>query len=246
MVELTDADLLEIRDDEQGVRALRWNRSKAANAFDDGLVERLLDEVRAAARERIRILVLSGGAGRFSAGFDLRGEQDDRVLAWRFVRCEQLLAAVRDFPGLTVASVVGPAFGAGADLVTSCAYRIGDPTARFRFPGPRFGVVLGTDQLRSTVGATRAMDILLRGETVDASAALRDGLLTHIIEADQHTGFVRDLAADVEDVDGETLRALLYVIRPARADSSLAALTQSVHRPGLAANIEEYRSSTLR
>lgn len=235
---------LHIEDD--GVARLGWSRPAAANAFDEALVEGLLAGVERAAADGARMVVLTGSDGRFSAGFDLRGEHDDRELAWRFARCEELLAAVRGYPGVTVASVVGPAFGAGADLVTACDYRLGDGTARFRFPGPRFGIVLGTHQLRAVVGRTRAMDIVLRGETVDASTAMDDGLLTHRLEADDHAAFVRDLAADIADLDSQTLRTLVRVIRPSLADESHAELSRSAHRPGLSKRIEAYRRATLR
>lgn len=228
-----------------GVLDIRWSRPDAANAFDEPLVEELLNTLSAARDNQTRVLTLAGDGGRFSAGFDLRGEADDRALAWRFARAEQLLASVRAFPGVTVACVSGPAFGMGADLVAASDYRLGDARARFRFPGPRFGVVLGTDQLRLRVGAFRAADILLRDEEVDAQTALRDGLLTHVLEADEQHRFVSTLADDIQGLDSTTLRDLLRVLRPADADTSLANLTRSTHRDGLARRIEAYRAATL-
>ncbi len=64
----------------------------------------------------------------------------------------------RRAPALTIAVVRGAAFGAGADLVASCDYRLGTPASRFAFPGNRFGVVLGTRQLASVVGLQRPRD----------------------------------------------------------------------------------------
>lgn len=227
-----------------GVLELRWRRPEAANAFDEALVEEFLAALRTAADVQPRVLVLAGDGGRFSAGFDLSGDLEDRALAWRFARAEEVLAVVREFPAVTVACVVGPAFGMGADLVASCDYRLGDARARFRFPGPRFGVVLGTHQLRLRIGAFRATDILLRNEVVDAETALRDGLLTHLLESPEQERFVSTLADDLGGLDSVTLRSLLAVLRPSDANASLANLARSTHRDGLASRIEGYRAGT--
>lgn len=227
------------------VLELVWDRRKSANAFDEALVEDLLTSLAQAADMSPKLLVLRGAGGRFSAGFDLRGDDDDRLLAWRFARAEEALAAVRQFPAVTVARVEGPAFGMGADLVAACDYRLGTAKATLRFPGSRFGVVLGTHQLRERVGAFRATDILVRNEVVRAEEALRDGLLTHVLEAAEQHDFVEKLAADVLDLDSTTLVRLLAVLRSDNADSSAAALARSTHRQGLADRVESYREAAL-
>lgn len=232
-------------DRDDAVAAVWWSRPEAANAFSEALVEDVLDTVQRLAAEPPRVLVLGGDGTRFSAGFDLSGGLDDRVVAWRFARAEELLSAVRAFPAVTVARVVGPAFGLGADLVAACDYRLGDDRSRFRFPGPRFGVVLGTHQLRARVGDFRATDILLRNELVPAEVALRDGLLTHLLSAEQQQRFVADLAQQCSDLDAETLRSLLLALRPDLADVSAAVLTRSTHRDGVAERIERYRAAAL-
>lgn len=229
----------------EAVATVQWSRTARANAFSEGLVEQVLDAVHHAAVMQPRVLVLLGEGPRFSGGFDLAGDNEDDHLAWRFARSELLLQAVREFPAVTVACVVGPAFGLGADLVCSCDYRIGDESSRFRFPGPRFGVVLGTHQLRSRVGAARATDILLRNELVSAATALADGLLTGIFPAEQHRGYVEELSAACADLDNTTVNSLLRALRPAIADPAMAALSRSTHAPGLADRIDRYRSAVL-
>ncbi len=224
---------------------VRWSRPEAANAFDEALVEELLASlVNLRENGGARVLVLGGDGGRFSGGFDLRGDLDDCTLAWRFTRAEQLLAALRDFPAVTVASVAGPAFGLGADIVASCDYRLGDERAKFRFPGPRFGVLLGSRQLRQRVGSACAMDVLLRDRVLDAQSALQVGLLTHLRDEGAHQPFVETLAEDIGGLDARTLRSLLTLLREDEADPSMAALARSAHEPGLADRIERFRGGS--
>ncbi len=228
-----------------GVVEVRWSRPHAANAFDDDLVEKLLTALTRMREDGdARVLVLGGDGGRFSGGFDLGGELDDHTLAWRFTRAEQLLATLRDFPAVTVASVAGPAFGMGADIVACCDYRLGGEQSRFRFPGPRFGVLLGTRHLRHRVGTACATDILLRDHVLDAQSALRAGLLTHMVEEAEHERFVDTLAEDISGLEPATLRRLLSLVREDHNDASMASLARSTHEPGLAGRIERYRAGS--
>lgn len=230
---------------EAGVAWVRWHRPDAANAFDETLVEELIEALYRLAADPPAVVGLTGTGGRFCAGFDLTGSLTDRDLGWRFMRAEDLLAAVRAFPGLTVACVEGPAFGLGADVVAACDYRLGDSRARFRFPGPRFGIVLGTHQLTSRVGRARATDVLMRNAVVDADRALDWGLLTDRVEPADQPAWVAKLAADVADLTATTRRELLAILRPALADASAAALGRSSHRDGLGERVEAYRAAAL-
>lgn len=225
-----------------GVAWVRWQRPDAANAFDESLVEDLIDALDRLSDNPPPVVAFAGGGGRFSGGFDLTGSMDDRDLGWRFMRAECLLASVRAFPGVTVACVEGPAYGLGADLAAACDYRLGDSRARFRFPGPRFGIVLGTHQLATRIGVTRATDVLLRNLVIDADHAQEWGLLTDRMEPNDQTRWVTKLAVDIADLTAATRRDLLGILRPSIADSSAAALGRSSHRTGLGERITAYRA----
>lgn len=56
-------------------------------------------------------------------------------------------------------NVLSAAFGAGAELVSSCYYRLGTQHARFAFPGSRFDSVLRTRHLAERVGRQHALEI---------------------------------------------------------------------------------------
>ncbi len=165
-------------DDADGVLTLTLNRPDKANALDAALVERVheaLDSVPADARA----LVLRGAGRNFCAGFDFTGSEEATIseLAWRFVRIEQLLQRIAHSACKTIALAQGACFGAGADLVIACEERYAAPDARFRMPGWRFGLALGTRRLSACVGNEYARHMLEVANVISAREAVANGLI---------------------------------------------------------------------
>lgn len=228
-----------------GVRTITLDRPSKANALGAEIVEELLCHATAAAADGTRVIVLKGNGKNFCAGFDFSGyaDQSDGDLLLRFVRIEEMLQAIRYAPFVTIACVQGAAFGAGADLVASCTYRIGDPHARFRFPGFQFGVALGTRHLARVVGTGRARDILLNNRQLDAAQALECGLLTHAAPINAFDQTVQGIVDGTCELGGKPLAALLRNTLDDTRDRELVELVRSVSAPGLRERIEKYRSA---
>jgi enoyl-CoA hydratase/carnithine racemase len=224
------------------LRTLTLDRPEKANALDGAIVDALLAAFEAAAQDGTPV-AFTGEGKAFCGGFDFTGvdEQSHGDLLLRFARIEALLQAVRHAPVATVAMVGGAAFGAGADLVASCCYRIGSPEAKFRFPGFRFGVALGTRRLAAIVGTDAARAILLENRTLTAEQALELGLLTHLVDKS-------GLEATAETIVGShagltplsTGRLLDLTIADTR-DADMADLVRSLAPEGLHERIARYR-----
>lgn len=228
-----------------GVRTITLDRTSRANALGEEIVEELLCHATAAAADGTRVIVLKGNGKNFCAGFDFSGhaDQSEGDLLRRFVRIEEMLQAIRYAPCVTIVCVQGAAFGAGADIVAACTYRIGDPNARFRFPGFQFGVALGTRHLARIVGISRARDILLNNRQLDAAHALEYGLLTHVAPINEFDQTVQGIVDGIGHLEGSSLGALLRNTLDDTRDRELAELVRSVGAPGLRERIEKYRSA---
>jgi 2-(1,2-epoxy-1,2-dihydrophenyl)acetyl-CoA isomerase len=173
-----------------GVRTITLDRPDKLNAVNGALAESLVAAVDDAARDdEVRVLVITGAGRAFCAGLDLSAPPElpvatraDRLdpYAWvgRWVRsvvaCEKPV----------IASVNGPAAGAGFGLALACDVRIVASSARLTAGYARRG--LSPDAgvsyfLPRHVGLGRAADILLTGRDVDASEAERIGIATVVV-----------------------------------------------------------------
>lgn len=228
----------------EGVSTLTLARPERGNALGPDLVEALHDALQACHADPSCHTVVLRGAGRhFCTGLDLSdlASCGDGELLRRLVRIEQLLDAVWRSPLRTVAVAQGRTWGAGADLFAACERRAALAGTTFRFPGARFGIVLGTRRLADRIGADRARRTVSDALELDAAQALAWGLAT---ESDDPTTLSTGNGLSAPAVDATTARALRAATDPhadALADADLAALVRSAARPGLQARIQAYR-----
>ena len=219
------------------------NRPDKANALDAGLVEALLVAVARAANSGARLLALRGEGRHFCAGFDFSDldQQSDGDLLHR-LRIEQLLQALHHAPLTTLALCHGSALGAGADLVAACDWRIAAPTTRFRMPGMRFGIVLGTRRLAALVGADAAHEILVTSRSFEAAEAERLGFVQRLAEPGAWPEIVRGIV-DAQRLDGIATMRLKARVKPDMRACDMAALVDSAATPGLKDRIRAFRSA---
>jgi enoyl-CoA hydratase/carnithine racemase len=170
---------------------LMLNRPEQRNALTPELIERLLEQLDALdADPEVRAVLLTGAGDAFCAGYDIHhlvspGRSDagaERDLV------EALCARLRRLRVPTIAKVNGVASGAGCDLAVSCDVRFASETARFAMPPARLGVLYSTEgmaRLTALVGPAVAKELLFSGELVDASHALRIGLVNRVYPAER-------------------------------------------------------------
>lgn len=163
-----------------------------ANALSIAMMEALRAELEAAGQDReVRVVVLAASGKLFSAGHDLkeisahRGDGDrGRSFFEETMRlCADLMQTIVRLPKPVIAEVEGLATAAGCQLVASCDLAICTDTATFCTPGVNIGLFCSTPMvaLSRNVHRKQAMEMLLTGETIDASTAREFGLVNRIV-----------------------------------------------------------------
>lgn len=226
------------------VHTIRLARPNRGNALGPEMVAAIDAALDGALAGGARLVVLRGEGRHFCTGFDLSDLDalSEGDLALRVIRIELLLQRIHALPVTTLAVAGGRVFGAGADLFAACDHRIALAGSSFAFPGPAFGLVLGTARLAGLVGDGVARRMLLAGATIEAAAALAMGLATQVVEPDGVAAAVAEAREAAIRLDAPTVAALHARTRRADDAGDLAALARSVARPGLKARVVAYRA----
>jgi len=193
-----------------GVLLITLDRPDRRNAVDHETLLALLEAQRAAVDARV--VVLTGAPPAFSAGADLNGVDQDAFAA-------DLARVLQGFTALTapvLASIDGPALGAGAQLAAVSDLRVATATSVIGVPAARLGIAIDhwtIRRLRSQFGDSITRAMLLAAETYTGEALYQSG------------GVHR-----VGDLDA----ALEWAARI----SSLAPLSIAAHKLGLESTVE--------
>ncbi len=178
----------EIRDDGFVVLALD-RRDSPVNAMSQDVLLELGDIVERLAIDPPKgVVVRSAKAAGFIAGadlkefqeFDRRGTVNDAIR-----RGQSTYQKLAELPCPTVAAIHGHCLGGGTELALACRYRVAssDPSTRIGLPETQLGIFPGwggSARLPRLVGAPAAMDMMLTGRTLSASAARGIGLVDKV------------------------------------------------------------------
>ena len=183
----------------EGVVTVVLDRPQKKNALSIALRDELSDVLdRLAPDERVRAVVLAAAGDTFCAGFDLAEfsvhEPGFQEQLWR--SSDRFHHTVLRFPLPTIAAVQGPALAGGLDLAVMCDIRVAATNARFGHPEQSWADVVFSP-LADLVGSGPARDLCLTGRAIDATTALRIGLVSSVVELDELAGEAAGTAAMV-------------------------------------------------
>jgi enoyl-CoA hydratase len=180
-----------------GVAVITINRPEARNAVNGAVARGIaaaLDEFDA--DKDVRVLILTGAGGTFSAGMDLKG----------FLAGDSPSVQDRGFGGIVerppakpiIAAVEGYALAGGFELTLSCDLVVAGEDAKFGLPEVRRGLVAGAGgllRLPRRIPYHLAMEIALSGEHFPAARLHEAGLVNKLVPAGQALSAAKELAA---------------------------------------------------
>jgi len=191
------------------------DRPEARNAVNAAVAAELsnaLDELEAT--PELRVGVLTGAGGTFSAGMDLKAA----------LKGESPEIAGRGFGGLTeaeltkplIAAVEGFAMGGGFELALGCDLIVAAEDAQFGLPEVKRGLIAaggGVVRLPQRIPHHLAMEILLTGEPVDGRRAGSLGLANRVVPNGEAAAVALQLAEKIAENAPLALTAVKNVVR---------------------------------
>ena len=170
---------------------LSINRPDKLNALNDEVLEELAAVIRETVEDSgIQGLIVTGAGRAFVAGADISQLATQNAVTGkaRAERGQEVFRAFESCRKPIIAAVNGFALGGGCELALACHLRIASESAQFGQPEVKLGITPGyggTQRLPRLVGRARALELLLTGDRIDASEALRIGLVNKVVPADQ-------------------------------------------------------------
>jgi enoyl-CoA hydratase/carnithine racemase len=237
------ADVLYTLD--QGVATITLNRPAVLNALRHRTIDQLEQAITASAADPdVRVLVITGAGRGFCAGQDLdeladRLDADDatdgataQAAALRILeQFQQITRLLLAHPVPTVAAINGVAIGAGAELAVACDIRLGSTAARIGFVEAARGLFQTngvTWLLPRIIGLSRATELLVTAEILDATGAERFGLLNRVFPEAQFGDGVRDFTRAVSANAPLSVSQVVDIVRHTYELDLEAAMTREV------------------
>ncbi len=177
------------------------DRPAVRNAVDGPTAALLADAFRRFdADAELAVAVLTGAAGTFCAGADLKAVSDGRGNSVREDGDGPMGPTRMLLSKPVIAAVEGHAVAGGLELAIWCDLRVAARDAVFGVYCRRWGVPLvdgGTIRLPRLIGHSHALDLILTGRGVSGDEALRMGLANRLVEPGAALAAAVELARDI-------------------------------------------------
>jgi 2-(1,2-epoxy-1,2-dihydrophenyl)acetyl-CoA isomerase len=182
------------------VLTITLNRPDVLNALNKAMQDALAAALKEARDPEIRAVVVTGAGRGFCVGQDLTefreapGDIADRLRG----SYHPNVLAVRALEKPVIASVNGPAAGAGLSFAAACDLRIAADSATFVPAFINIGLVPdsgGTFFIARLLGPARAFEWMTSGRRLTAAEAQAWGLVSEVVDADRLPERAAELAA---------------------------------------------------
>jgi 2-(1,2-epoxy-1,2-dihydrophenyl)acetyl-CoA isomerase len=205
------------------------NRPERLNALF-GYMRRDLAEAleEAGSDPEVRVVVLTGAGRAFCAGGDVhfmaqlveRGDEEEfaRLLG----AARRVILGIRQMTKPVIASINGPASGAGFNLALACDLRIASADAVFSQSFVKLGFHPdwgGTYFLPRMVPSNIACELFFLGDAIDAQQALRLGLINRVVAPTELESETRKLAERLRDGPAVSIAAAKHAVYASEHDS---------------------------
>jgi|YelNatPaOPRAMG01_1025707.scaffolds.fasta_scaffold142318_1 enoyl-CoA hydratase len=174
------------------VATITLNRPKVLNALSTALLAELDQALGDAEKdENVAVIIITGAGDRaFCAGADISELQGLSPIQARdfSLMLHEYTKRMERIRKPIIAKINGFCLGGGQELAMACDFRVASDKAKFGQPEVNLGLIPGaggTQRLTRLVGRTKAMEMAMTGETIDAHEAYGLGLLNKVVAAEE-------------------------------------------------------------
>ena len=208
------------------VAVVTLHRPEALNALNAGMfndLERAFSML--ASDAEVRVVLLTGSGERaFAAGADIRELVQTDSASGRAVseRGQEVFSQIEHCGKPVIACVNGVALGGGCELALACTFRLASERAQFGLPETKLGLIPGyggTQRMPRLIGQAAALRLMLTGLSVNASEALRLGLVEEVVPAADLMSTARRIAEAIAQKAPLAVSAVLRAVHQGEDES---------------------------
>jgi len=191
--------------EKEGALAILYvNRPKALNALNKDTLLEMKDAITSIKDDpEIDVLIVTGAGDKsFVAGADIAFMQSLTAVEGREFGAlgQEVFRMIEAMEKPVIAAVNGFALGGGCELAMCCDFRIASSKAKFGQPEVGLGITPGfggTQRLPRLVGSGMARQMLYTADVIDASEALRIGLVNNVVAPEELMDVVKGIAGRI-------------------------------------------------
>lgn len=200
------------------------------NIFNIAMMREINDALNQCGRQRELVAIVFDAAAdcrAFSAGVAVEEHVEETI----FQMLDSFHAIFRNIEQIarpTIAVVDGAALGGGCELVAACDIAIASERARFGQPEIKLGVFppVAAVLLPLVIGDKRARELMLTGELIEATEAVRLGLVNYVLPANELEQKTSELLAGLRSLSAAALELTKRAIDLGRGRSLDSALKE--------------------
>jgi 2-(1,2-epoxy-1,2-dihydrophenyl)acetyl-CoA isomerase len=186
-----------LKTDDKGIATLTLNRPQKLNALSVKMVKESLFQVfsEIAANDNVRVLIITGAGDSFCSGVDVKEVFQANASGTSIVHRREFeepigacFVPLFELTKPVIAAVNGIAVGAGFALTLLCDFRIASDKARFGTVFLRRGLMPDngvTFTLPRIVGFSKALELMMSSDIINADEAARIGLVNRMVPHDK-------------------------------------------------------------
>ena len=204
---------------ESGIGILTISRPDSLNALNSLFFKELNDLIQTLqSAKNLKVLIITGEGKAFVAGADIAEMQKMKVKeGYNFSKAgQEAFSKLVNLEIPIIAAVNGFALGGGCELAMACDIRIASTEAKFGMPEVSLGLIPGyggTQRLSRLVGLGDALYMVLTGQMIDASEALRIGLVQKVVEPNILLSQAKSIANKIVENGPAAIKTAKKVIR---------------------------------
>lgn len=226
-----------------GVATITLNRPQVMNALNSRMRHEITDALSGLSAD-IRCVVMTGAGRGFCSGQDLTDRSAAADLEGTLRdEYEPMLRAIRACPAPVIAAVNGVAAGAGANLALAADVVIATESASFIQAFARIGLIPdagGTFVIPRSVGAARAMGMMVFAEPVSARQAADWGLIWETLPDDAFAAGVEARARQLARGPTAAFRAIRAAVEASFGNDLDAQLALEARLQGAAGRSADF------